>query len=157
MMTAGMILGAADQVRKANARWKAEVDRLRRVYAAQGKTYDPGECHINDIASAQELAVAIVREAARTYEETLICILERRGASRGLLNVKAEHESFFLSQDFEMYMPNTDGKRFMKQIQKNAAQKAKQKARKRMEDAEKKIEKSMRNMAGVKNKGGKNG
>ena len=100
---------------------------------------------IMDNEVAAEFAVSIVRMAAKEYEKALVSLLSRPGKDRmrKLLGRKSEIERFFLSPDFEMYMQHTDGQAFMKQIQKNAAVKAKQKALDRVEKAESKKERKM--------------
>lgn len=68
----------------------------------------------------EELAIAIVRQACQDYKEA------RKGISRENLDEKKRHqyendihqcEQFFLSDWFNVLMPNTDGKAFLTLLQ----------------------------------------
>ena len=146
MMTAGMILKTARQAQQANEARTRERKRIEAVLAAKGRHYDPYRNYLQDDDASAELAVAIVKEAARHYESVLMRLLDNPAGKqrRDLLAGKADDEAFFLSPDFEAYMPHTDGRAFMKQIQKNAVEKKKQKARERLEKARKEAEQELK-------------
>ena len=142
MGTAGMTAGSTRKVRTVedHDRWQAQSRRhLRQRTRHHLRNQNGEEFDIND-DGALELAVGIVRQAARDYEEVLMKLLSGPGETETnrLLAEKAEIERFFLSPVFEMYMEHTDGEAFMKQVQKNAAAKAREKAVGRLEKAGKK-------------------
>ena len=129
MTTAGMIAKTVNEVSRENAIWESVSDR------AWAFRMDD-----NDIS--WEFAAHIVKATAKEYEDALMSLLRSADGpgKRVLMATKAECEAFFLSPTFEVYMPHTDGKAFMKQVRKNAAAKAKHKAVANLKKAKRKAE-----------------
>lgn len=99
---------------------------------------------ILDSDGAERLAVAIVKQAADDYERTLMKMLRKppKPAMKKLMEEKAETERFFLSPWFEVLV-DIDGRRLMKQIQRNAVTKEKKRVEAKLEKARKQMEKKM--------------
>ena len=101
---------------------------------------------ILDNDGAERLAIAIVKQAADDYERTLMEMLRKPSPAemKKLQAKKAENERFFQSEWFDVLVQHTDGKRLMKQIQKNAVRKEKERVEKKLKKAKDKLEGQIR-------------